>query len=450
MGQNRVFEGRMSEIRVAEFPIEEILKGRRSATRNGIVAIVCFEIIWFAIYHTYQYAQARNYRAFATAAGTLVLAYLLYDTALYARSEFMKAWAMFYGRRYLQALDTLQAEGYRLGRINPKNFISKWEFYWAKDLKQFEQSLFDYLRSFRRAEDLYQRQVKWAATNAKLIRQLETLFEEYNVTGTRREEVMEEFSSHHNPERRKQFIASYRSRIVHERWVALNTCLLDIPGAHHRTEYPTGNEEDFRLKHLEKEASRVTSLSARYYYEQGLSTESRREKIRFFKRALSEDVGSAAINGEAAAAAAALAKTPNEAVVAEVKHLSLQEFARERLTGLRELVRGTDWRMHREIILSLARPGQSGGRFNKHYFAEDTVKRMVRRQCNMYGDFTFKPAIFDQAVSWLIMQGVLVTKPKVDERTLSLSTNAKRATPAGAQIISMVLSLKREMSGLPS
>ena len=134
----------------------------------------------------------------------------------------------------------------------------------------------------------------------------------------------------------------------------------------------------------------------------------------------------------------------------EVKHLTLQNFARERLQNLAVFATETDWQMCREIILALARPGQSGGRFNKHYFAEDTVKRMVRRQCNMYGDILFRPTVFDDAVSWLLRQGVLVTKPKTDERTLSLSTRVSGATPAGAEIISTVLRLKREMSGLPS
>src|SRR3989338_4957963 len=82
---------------------------------------------------------------------------------------------------------------------------------------------------------------------------------------------------------------------------------------------------------------------------------------------------------------------------------------------------------HHEIILALARPGQSGGRFNKHYFAEDTVKRMVRRQCKMYSDILFNPTVFNKSVAWLLNHGILITKPKVDERTLSLSTKVKGA-----------------------
>jgi hypothetical protein len=211
------------------------------------------------------------------------------------------------------------------------------------------------------------------------------------------------------------------------------------------------SEKDFRLKQLEKESSRVTSDAAQSYYRMALSTESRREKIRLFKRALNEDVHSAAVDGEVVTAIATLSKTPNEAAVAEVKYLSLQDFARERLTNLAAFVPvDLEWQMCREIVLALARPGQSGGRFNKHYFAEDTVKRMVRRQCNMYGDILFKPTVFSEAVSWLLHEGVLITKPKVDERTLSLSTRVSGATSAGAEIISMILRLKREMSGLPS
>lgn len=458
MGHQRPsFADRARGIRAAEFPIEKVVKERRSATRYGIFAVVCFEIMWYAVYRTYHNIQEQNYFwALLPGISSLLLGFFIWDSVLQARVEFLKSYRKFYLRRYVPALDTLEAEGYDWTRITDKNALSYWQFYWAKDLKRFEQALFDYLRSFRRAEDLLRRQVKWAAANAKLTRQLEVLLGEFEIAGDRRQEILDDFSSYDNPERRKEVLASLRSQLAHDEWRAMHQ-FANSNGLSGFPLFPTElvnrleSEEDFRLRCLEKETSKVTSDVAKAYYQMAASAKSRREKIRLFKRALSEDVHSAAVDGEVVAVIATLSKTPGEKAVADVKYLSLQDFARERLLNLVALIPvELEWQMCREIVLALARPGQSGGRFNKHYFAEDTVKRMVRRQCNMYGDVMFKPEVFDESVLWLLKNGILVTKPKVDERTLSLSTNVKNATPAGAEIISMILRLKREMSGLPS
>jgi len=140
MGHQRpTFAERAREIRAAEFPIEGIIKERRSATRYGILAFVCFELMWYALYRTYHNFQTHSYFwAAVMAAGLALLAYSVYDSAAQARVEFLKAYRKFYLRRYVPALDTLEDEGYNLHRITDKYALSYWEFYWAKDLKQFE------------------------------------------------------------------------------------------------------------------------------------------------------------------------------------------------------------------------------------------------------------------------------------------------------------------------
>ncbi len=453
MGYQRPFVSeRVREIRTADFPIEKIVKERRSATRYSIFALFCFEVMVYALYRVYYNVHEHNYLwALVPGLAALVMGFFAWDSVLQTRAEFLSAYRKFYLRRYVSAIDTFRAEGYDINRIADKNALQYWQFYWAKNLKVFEEALFDYLRSFRRAEDLLRRQTKWAAANAKLTTQLEVLLQEFNVIDDDREEVVEDFSSIQNPNRRKEFLVAYRSRMAHERWLGFNH-LLRTTGAVQFDPALVVNEEDFALKCLEKEASRVTSDSARSYYLQGLNADSKRGKKRFFNRALIEDVRLEEVRSQAEAAIAARARVKSESVtpVREVRYLSLQDFARERLFGLSEIAPDDLWHMCREIILALARPGQSGGRFGEHYFAEDTVKRMVRRQCNLYSEVSFEPKVFDLAVRWLLESRALLSKPKTDERTLSLSTNVKRATPQGAEIISMILRLKREMSGLPS
>ena len=442
-----VITGRVEKLRRSNLTIEEVVKGRREATMFGIKALVCFEIMVLASHATYTKIVAHSYWAFMPGVITFVFGWGIVDYVILCRMKFLSAYMGFYLRRYVDALDTLKAEGYDWEKITDKNALSYWQFYWAKDLKRFEQSLFDYLRSFRQTEDLLRRQTKWATANAKLTRQLEVVLDEFNVAGDERLEIVEEFSSFDNPERRKDFLERFRTRVTHEGWMQLNQWAHGVSGVHQFTPEPVGSEEDFRLMYLRREASKVKGRASQFYYD-ALNAASRHDKIRLFKRALSEDIRSAEENGKTPVVVDTTSEMPS--VQNEVKHLTLQNFARERLQNLAVFATETDWQMCREIILALARPGQSGGRFNKHYFAEDTVKRMVRRQCNMYGDILFRPTVFDDAVSWLLRQGVLVTKPKTDERTLSLSTRVSGATPAGAEIISTVLRLKREMSGLPS
>jgi hypothetical protein len=441
--------GKMVRAQHLDYTIEEIEKDRRHATQFGVVAIICFELLIWAIFATYHRLAEHSLWALLPSTGLLAAGWGMVDFTKFARYEFLNAYRKFYLRRYVEAVDLLEAEGYDLNRVTDKNAFGYWSFYRSTDLLQLEQSLFDYLRSFRRAEDLLRRQAKWAAANAKLTKQLEVFLDEFQIAGAKRQEILENFSSYDNPQRRKEYLEGLRSRITHERWVELNLIFTNASGVQLVRASPLVSEEDFRLKHLEAEASRVTSDLARRYYSAGLEEKTRHEKIRLFKRALNAEV----IVSESLLATEGMTIKPShpQTVAKEVKYLSLQDFARERLGDLCQYWQETDWQMCREIILALARPGQAGGRFNKHYFAEDTVKRMVRRQCSMYGDIRFEPSNFDKAVAWLLDRRVLLTKPKVDERTLSLSTKVKgAATPAAAHIASLVHQLKREVKGLPS
>lgn len=432
-----------------EYPIEKIVTERRRATKWGIAAFLCAEAVCIALCYLAvhlakgRYSLGGNFVLFTTAAAFTGGA--IY-TGRQAYVAFNEARHMFYARRTLAAIQQILDLGHDIVKIDEKYFLNRWHFYWARDLARFEQVTLDYLRSFAQAEERLRRRAKWAGANAKLERQLATVLDDYEVTGSAREEITEDFLSYDNPERRKSFLAKLRSRLPYERWQALNHALSGVSGIHQLDPTPAGSAEDFRLKYLEKEAAGTTGEAARAFYRSGLAASSRHDKIRLFKRALSEDLRV----GETETIRPERSPRQPEQVLKEVVHLSLQGFVRERLKDLAQFAPHVHWEMCREIISALVRPGQSGGRFNKHYFAEDTVKRMVRRQCNMYGDFQFDPGDFDKAVAWLLDQHVLVTKPKVDERTLSLSTNVKNATKDGAVIISMVLRLKREAKGLPS
>src|SRR3989344_6475249 len=111
--QRPTFADRAREVRAAKFPIEGIVKERHSATRYGVLAIVCFEILWYALYRTYHNFQAQSYVwAAVTAVGSALLAYSMYDYVAQARVEFLKAYRKFYLRRYVPALDALEDEGY--------------------------------------------------------------------------------------------------------------------------------------------------------------------------------------------------------------------------------------------------------------------------------------------------------------------------------------------------
>lgn len=340
-------------------------------------------------------------------------------TSLRFRKIFSDAYKSFYARRVCGALGKFMNDGYDWRKIPPKYALSKWEFYKAKDLVAFEHTLLDYLSEVRKAEELLRRRAKWARLNAKLTSQFDSLLDEFKIPGAQRQEMLEDFSSHENPERRKSLLTSIESRLMRERWEAEHP---PVPRGVSVLESP-----------IESRPAAVPGSR-------------RREKMRYFASISREAVPMVEEKASVPQSVGKQATSPEEV---EVRYLSLQSFARERLANLAEFARESDWRVCREIILALARPGQSGGRFNKHYFAEDTVKRMVRRQCNMYGEVQFNPKTFDEAVKWLLAQKVLVTKPKVDERTLSLSTNVKNASPQGAKIIKAFLLLKREMGGLP-
>ena len=436
--------------------IAEIESLRNQARGYGLRACFCFTICGWAASRVLHYLGAGQ--AFWAVPGMIGMVLLGWSGGGYLRlgwERFKWAWADFYRRRYTGLFDELVTKDYDLTDFHRKYAFSKWAFWRAKDLVKFEETLCDYIISYRRAGDLARRRARWEAANAKLTKQLEVLLDEFQITGAEREEIVDNFSSYDNPRRRREFIDGLCNRLVYDHWREHNQWLVganDTVVAGQVEDYEPLGIEDMRLRSLEVQASKVTSESAQQYYREALTIDSRREKIRLFKRALSEDVSSALIGIEVAAAMSTISETPSKALVNEVKYLSLQDFARERLVDIAGVITPStiDWRMCREIVLALARPGQSGGRFNKHYFAEDTVKKMVRRQCNIYGEFTFQPTNFDEAVSWLLKNGVLVTKPKVDERTLSLSTNVKNATSAGAHIVSTILRLKREMSGLSS
>ncbi len=443
-GQKPTSVGKIERVRRIDATIEEITTMRLSSKRWGFAVIACFEILLWMVFSTYHKIEAQSYLwAILPGVGSVIFAFFTVGVFQEFRFRFLMAYRGFYLRRYVHALDVLQSEKYDIGKILDRRALSWWHFYRAKDLKEFEKSLFDYLASFRRAEDLFRRQVKREALNDKLAKQLEVILDEFQITGEDRRKILIDFSFQNNPRRRRESLDAIRIRIVYRRWKELQPKKDVAVPSEHQTEQIT--EEDFRLRCLQAEASRVTSESALSHYELGLSSSSRHEKIRLFKRALSADIHAVeTTSDELVVKTASLPKVKNE-----VRHLSLQDFARERLVGLHGLTGTANWQMCREIILALARPGQFGGRFNKHYFAEDTVKRMVRHQCDIYGDISFDPTVFAEAVSVMLKQGVLVTKPKVDERTLSLSTRVGLATPNGSEIISMVLRLKREMGGLP-
>jgi hypothetical protein len=449
--RKKVVSDKVEEVRGTNRPIDEITKDRREGTVHGFWASLYFALTCVLFVTSYQHIVVGN--TFLTAVGGVLgfyFAWSTYSNARWGHLMFRYSLTSLYMRRYIGALDILEAEGYNINRITDKNIFSAWRFYWAKDLKVFEEALFDYLRSFRRAQDLLRKQVKWRAANTKLTQQLEILLQEFNVTGDEREEVLEDFSFIQNPNRRKEFLATYRNRMAHERWVGFNH-FLRTTGAVQFDPALVVNEEDFTLKCLEKEASRVTSDSARSYYLEGLNADSRRDKKRFFNRALIEDVRLEEMRSQAEAAVATCAKSEPKTLINEVKYLSLQDFARERLASLSKFQGEVDWRMAREVVLVLADPGRSGGRFKEHYFPDDKVRRLVRRHCELYGEITFEPKAFEQSVSWLRTQKVLLLPTaKVGKRVFSLSNNVRQATPAGVEIIAAVLRLKREMSGLPS
>lgn len=325
--QKPVITGKVNKLRRSEVTIKEVLKERRDATKYGITAIVCFDVMLWASHSAYSRVVAHSYWAFLPGTIGFFSGWAMIGFILLCRMQFLSAYMGFYLRRYIDALETLEAEGYDWTKIADKNALNYWEFYWAKDLKQFERSLFDYLRSFRRAEDLLRRQAKWAATNTKLACQLKVVLDKFQITGTERQEILDDFSSYDNPQRRKEFLNGFRSRTAHKRWVELQGFA--------KAEGPSGfplfppdlanllNEEDFRIRYLEAEASKVTSDSARQYYREGLDVISRRDKIRLFKRALSEDVRSAETNGEVLAMIAMTSKTPSKTALNVVKHLSL-------------------------------------------------------------------------------------------------------------------------------
>ena len=436
---------------MAEMTISEIEKIRRRADQYALKGVFCGAVSGWAL------GRARHYYHEGSTFWMIVSVVSFVLTIWGELGYFTLAWkhlkgasALFYCRRYVGLFKQLQAEKYGFASFDRQYRFSKWRFWRAKDLVAYEKTLCDYIRSYRRAEDLACRDRKWAAANQLLTTQLKGVFEEFVVPPDEQHQLLGDFSSIGNPRRRKEFLESMVRNLTYGRWVkeyhhAITAPMFADPSGiiHPRS------LEDVRLESLQVQASKTVSSEANSFYQEGLKTESRRDRIRLFKRALNEDVKAAEAIGEAAGVTALLGNKPMPSALAEVMHISLQSFARERLASMESLVTDADWQMCREVLLVLAEPGRSGGRFKSHYYPEDSLKRMVRRQCDMYADIPFEPAAFKEAIKWLLTHGVVTTKVKTDERTISLLSHVKgAATPEAGKIIGMVLAVKRELTGV--
>ncbi|MFZ2764067.1 MAG: hypothetical protein WAX80_03480 [Minisyncoccia bacterium] len=431
-----------------EMTIEKIEKLRLRSTGFALKALVLFAISMWVLYHAYQsWETGRLLMSIGRSLGGLFLIIISCGYAEWWWINFTGAWAAFYHRRCYHATKSLREDGYGFERFSgkAKNIYSKWGFWRADNLKEFERSLLERLHSYRRAEDMLKQEQRWEKAGIRIAEQLVDVLLEFHVPTDEQGKILEKFYVYANPKRRREFLNNLCFHLTYKQWRESNPLPVGNDGLKPITLGP--DNEDVRTKSLEIQASKVVGKNARHYYEEGLKASLRRDRIRHFGRALNEDVREAEV--EMLPKNGSIRSTPAENPVAEVRHISLQSFVRERLAIMESLICEVDWRMCREIVLVLAEPGRSGGRFNKHYYAEDTVKRMVRRQCNMYADIPFDPPVFEKAISLLLELKIVVTKAKTDERTLSLSSHVNNATTREAgEIIAAVLRIKREVSGL--
>ena len=401
-----------------------------------------YSIRLFIALLAYEGALAKTLGA-GEALGALIFGPILTGTAMaftsFAFADLQKAWAKFYHRRYSIFVQQLLDEGYQV----PWR-MSMIRFYLADNLTAFEKTLLDGLASSRNAIDRRRQQERWSRANLRLRPQLEALLDEFDIQGLDRKRMTELFHTCDSPRKRREYLQSLGRKLAYEKWKnILEDQIRDTVVA--VVETLPQSLEDIELRSMEVRAARVESSAAWAIYQVALSTSLRRDKIRLFGEALRIDDR----ESEKEERVGTSQSTPKIVQRAEVKQICLQEFARDRLSVMQKLLPlNTNWQMCREIVLFLLEPGRSGGRFNKHYRAEDSVKVAVRRQYQVNTGRNFDPKEFEEAIEILLACCVLVTKPKTDERTVSLSTRTKNAaTPEAAEIIVAVLKLKRELGG---
>ncbi len=429
---------------------------RKNATQLALVSFIFLSTGIVGAYFFYRNFVMSYSPLFSSIAGCFTLGcfYFAFHEAKHMRLNFQYAAASFYARRCHSLFSELVEKGRDYDWTNflfaKKNFLgfrggmfSRYRFWRASDLAEYEKSLIDYLISFRRAQELVKQEEKRRNISRGLLRRFILILRELQVSSEEERSYVQDFCSYKNPNRQKEFIDTVCSRIVTLRWRKDSGLFVAKEGRGVISQDSV--REDVHLKSMALQASKVSSEEAVRLYEEGLRAELRRDKIRLFGQALAreEKFDNTPEAGEAPA-------TPGQKreIVREVRHISLQGFVRERFQSLEQICTFPEWKMRREIIISLLEPGRSGGRFNKHYFAEDTVKKMVRRQYEMYADETFDVKCLNEAISHLLSIGVLVTKPKTDERTISLSTRTKVNSKEASEIVTLVLKVKRELAGI--
>ncbi len=424
-------------MRLSLVEIEEV----RRQTRNDLWTAVVLLGIRLGMVSILGYFPKGQYLSTGTAilvvtfVGELISAsvlYMLRETI----NDFFQAWSDFYERRYLPKLREFEKRGYKV----PWS-VSKWRFMRVSDLEEFEKTLMDGLLAARNVIDQQRKIERWRRMSEKLYEQLEILLTDFGVDESGWNLIVGDFNSIENPRRKREFLNGLSSRLAHERWKSIKpTSVSTLSHGVQESLVP----EDIELRSLEARSTSVVDPEALKLVQLASIASLRREKIRYLGQALLLDQKAEEKKVEVAVRGEIL--TP--AASAEVKRLSLREFSRTRLECMREIIGDADWKMCREIVLVLLEPGRTGARFNKRYFAEDTVAVEVRRRYQVNVGEQFDPTSFSKSVKALLSYGVLVTKPKTDERTLSLSTRVKGAkTPQAAEIIAAALRLKREATG---
>lgn len=421
--------------------LDEIEKVRRKVKNElsfaaSLVSIRIFIFLLFFVIPVEWEFTKKSAAVVTLLASTL--SYLALLITFKAVKDFNVAWESFYWRRYVPLLNQFLEEGY----VAPWS-VSMWRFFREPSLQKFEETLIDGLRAARRAIDDQRRKAKWEATSKKLRPQLEAVLQEFSATEEERDQALLDFDSFENPRRKREFLDRLAQRLSYERWRHAELTFKSAPNG--KLEPVRPQEDDIELRSFLARAALLTLPKARELYEQALRVDSRREKIRLLGSALNLEAKENGVVEKVEDDKPTISIPP-----AEIKQLSLREFARERLKVLEQLVSKdrADWRMCREIILILLEPGKSGARFNKRYFAEDTIKVEVRRQYQLNVGQQFDPGSFKDAVKLLLDYNVLVKKPKTDERAISLSTRVKGATnKEAAAIITAFLQLKREAKG---
>ncbi len=353
--------------------------------------------------------------------------------------DFQLAWSAFYLRRYLPFLRSFVEDGY----YAPWS-VSRWRFYMADDLVEFERTLLDGLRAARTTIDRERKLEKWHRVGLELRSQLDVLLDTYKITDGR-VDIYAEFFEYENPRRKRDFLNRLAQQLAYESWCpSETTTALEKTTAVKHVELV-----DVELRSFEAMASQVTDQTAQIMVKNAEKLSSRREKIRLLGQALQLDQKAMSARFERQLNVVPVVEPTTREQKEASKRITLGEFCRERLASMQSLVdKDVDWQMCREILLVLLEPGRKGARFNKHYFAEDTVSTEVRRRYQVNVGGQFSKITFDRSVKYLLGSGVLVSKPKTDERTLSLSTRAKGAqNPQAAEIIAAVLHLKQELNG---